>query len=278
MAIRIIAIVFLALLLASPVLAAQVIVIDHPDPLGDHTAAIQAALDRCSFDGADCEIRFLEGTYRFATVSSENFHGTIQGAGTDASVLLPLPGQLAPDADYCADRDELLPVNNDTLWPMMMQFAGGDFTIADLTLSVPYPAFADDQGWCGGFTGLAAILMITGADTRSRIERVAFQGSFPSEPVWAGLLMEGGALVGKQLGGSHAILGSSFREFFWAFNIVGASGGEYVIGGRPQDGNRIDTYMGFEISDMSDSRVMISHNELRVGGQGMWLEIGRAHV
>lgn len=236
----------------------------------DDTAAIQAALDACSYPGANCTIQFRKGIFYTRILAAENFHGTIRGMGQDKTFLKPVSNQLAPDVDTCSETGWASPISKSSKFPVIMQFTGGSLTISDLTFQIDEPVFAADQSWCGGFQGLLSAVLVTGAKSRSRIERVGFEGKNAGETIWVGATLSGGTNFHRVLSGSHSIVSSSFRGLWLGILTSGAASAMLNIGGSPAEGNTFaNCSRGIAIFDYDKSIATVSHNHLEVWGHGI---------
>ena len=75
----------------------------------DDTAALQAALQACVPGGPSCTVRLRAGTYLARQVYANGFHGTVTGAGEDATVVQALPGYVVGKGKASGDPFALPP-------------------------------------------------------------------------------------------------------------------------------------------------------------------------
>jgi hypothetical protein len=114
---------------------------------GDDTAALQAALDRCSGAKRHCTVTLCAGVFETGILRVREFRGTLRGAGPRRTVLRALPdlrvsGNLQ---DFFRD-DPFLP---EQAWPYLVQFIEGEGRVEDLGILVPAPppGSAPTTGW-----------------------------------------------------------------------------------------------------------------------------------
>jgi hypothetical protein len=101
---------------------------------GDDTAALQAALDRCSGARRECSVALCHGVFRTGILRVRDFRGTLRGAGARETVLRALPELPVSDRPGFFRDDPF-----DATWPYLVQFFEGAARIRDLGLSVPTP-------------------------------------------------------------------------------------------------------------------------------------------
>jgi hypothetical protein len=145
---------------------------------GDDTQRLQAALDRCAGAGHgekkhrgkrdECVVRLCEGVFRTAPLRVRHFRGTLEGAGSEETLIQALPDVAVNSNPNGYWRDDPLDPGADP-WPHLVQFIDGRGTIRDLALEVPDPGpdSRPTTGWTG-FTGvnyeMASALLITGRE------------------------------------------------------------------------------------------------------------------
>jgi hypothetical protein len=153
-----------------------------PPPGGaNDTQALQRALDQCVPGGHDCKVQLRAGVYRTKQLQVSGFHGSVRGAGMEATVI----EALAP-LDVSQENGEATlssgggfrskPPSATSPYPYVLTFVGGsDFSISDLTLSVPgSPAtngyYESQDWWADWMNGIYV-------EGDGRIERVGFDAS-----------------------------------------------------------------------------------------------------
>jgi hypothetical protein len=103
----------------------------------DDTAALQAALDRCSSAARPCEVRLCAGVFHTGILRVHDFRGTLRGAGPRATVLRALPDLPVSERDGFFRTDPFDP--DEKPWPYLLQLVEGRAAIRDLGILVPAP-------------------------------------------------------------------------------------------------------------------------------------------
>jgi hypothetical protein len=107
---------------------------------GDDTAALQCVLDAASAVGRHVTIKLAAGTFVTAPLHAIDFRGTIRGAGKGKTVLQN------PDSPvYVTPVFQPNEPSAKNIWPAMIVFLRGDFTVSDLTIHVR--GAVPTQGW-----------------------------------------------------------------------------------------------------------------------------------
>ena len=96
------------------------------------TANIQAALNGCSGAGFGCVVQLRAGTYYTSQLVADNFVGTLRGAGMGATTIVALAQLPVTQAWFSC-----LPDTTACLWPVVLNFVDGRFTVSDLSLDIP---------------------------------------------------------------------------------------------------------------------------------------------
>jgi parallel beta-helix repeat protein len=125
----------LALLFAAALAPAAAFPACLPPSGGDDTAALQAALERCSGARGACTVELCAGVFDTGILRVRNFRGTLRGAGPRATILRARP-DLVVSATPVFFRED--PFSQDP-WPYLLQFVEGKATIRDLGILIPAP-------------------------------------------------------------------------------------------------------------------------------------------
>lgn len=168
------------LIFAAPVALADTHWAPPPGGVND-TQALQRALDRCVPGGHDCKVQLRAGTYRTKQLLVSGFHGSVRGAGMEATVieaLAPLDvSQVNGEATLSnAGGFRASPPSATNPYPFVLTFVGdSDFSISDLTLSIPgSPAtngwYESQDYWADWMNGIYV-------EGDGRVERVSFDAS-----------------------------------------------------------------------------------------------------
>ena len=236
---------------------------------GDDTAALQAALDSCVAFGPGCTVQLTEGIFKSQQLVSYNFHGTLKGAGMNATVLEPF-GILTVTTD-----DPVLsnPPSLDNPWPHFVTFVDSHITISDLTLRVTEPE--PTTPWIifdTEFTRMAGVLLFTGSKADVVIERIMIEGAEDDAgdvntynafygngnfPDAAGI--ETGVGTVLPLSGRFSVRDSIFRKVFYGtpfFNVVDS---QIAVRNNLYEDIR---FIGMDLMDVQGSSVDISHNTM----------------
>jgi hypothetical protein len=107
-------------------------------PSGDEdTAALQAALDRCSGAKGRCSVELCAGVFHTGILRVRDFRGTLRGAGPRATVLRATSDLPVSDRPGFFREDPFSPAREP--WPYLLQLVGGKAAIRDLGILVPAP-------------------------------------------------------------------------------------------------------------------------------------------
>lgn len=248
---------------------------------GDDTAALQAALDRCSHARGPCAVTLCAGTFETGILRVEGFRGTLSGEGARATVLRARP-ELAvndnPDGYYY--DDPFSPARDP--WPYLLQFIGGKGRVRDLALEVPSPPtvappdgpLRPTTGWFffgGEIFELAGALLVTGPERADfEIEGVRI-GAGPDSAsalgttLIAGVSFEGllfnpgdpGPYPVLPLGGRFEVEESSFTGMNRAVSLGELASAE-VAAAR----NRFRSPFAVNAVDISRTRLVVEANLL----------------
>jgi len=248
-------------------------------PSGDTSGAedranILQAVEDAKAAGPGNVVELAAGTFYIGgTTFVDDFYGTFTGAGMDVTVLEAIPE---------------IPVDNpfwpiDPNWvhqnvPILLVFGNGDYTISDMTVSLPH--FPTSEPWLGNARNAHA-MYIVGPNANSVLERVAIEGA---EEVTSasgfntifGVSINGlrpapeGPGLWSPLTGTHVVRACRFRNAQSAIapsHLIDAS---LIAGGGGGDGNLMEnvSQAGGGVW-VQDSLIEYSHNKVvgaRVAG------------
>jgi len=134
----------------------------------DDTAALQAALDRCSGAKRPCAVTLCAGTFRIGILRVRDFRGTLRGRGPERTVL-----RAHPELPVSGDTRDFFredPIEEDEPWPYLVQFIEGRGRVEDLGILIPAPPdrSTPTTGWYllddGPIFELRGALLFTGRE------------------------------------------------------------------------------------------------------------------
>jgi hypothetical protein len=136
------------------------------------TAAIQAALNRCTGGDPRCTVQLLSGTYYVnSQINVYGFQGSFVGAGEGQTTIeVPPTVTLPPEAAQYNIQTATAPYwatppSTSNPWPNIFTFVGGSFSISGMTIEDLNPTPVTSY-WCfpcqGPSTSLEAAIQITG--------------------------------------------------------------------------------------------------------------------
>lgn len=110
----------------------------------DDTDNLQCAFDQAALAGRGTTVRLVAGTYVTRQIVIRDFHGTLSGAGADATIVTnpedPMP--VARTEWYLAEPGPERP------WPILFTALHSAITVSDATFRIR--GAAPLQGWTGG--------------------------------------------------------------------------------------------------------------------------------
>lgn len=247
----------------------------------DDTAALEAALERCSGARRPCVVSLCKGLFRIAPVRVADFRGELKGAGRKRTIIQALPElEVVNDPDEPSDyfRDDPF----GTPWPYLLQFFGGEGEIHDLTVKVPTPAKGQRPtlGWFGStiFELDGAILITTGVNGAEAekpvdfdVERVRIVAGRDPLSVFGTTLLNGIFFQGRVFNpadegsypvypvrGEFSLSNSQFRGMLSGSPVAETDGARVSI-----RGNLYHSGFALHVQDGSHSRLWIVENEWR---------------
>ena len=237
---------------------------------GDDTASLQCALDAAAASGRPTTIRLAAGTFTTAPLHVTNLYGALQGAGKGVTVLTN------PDAPvYVTPVFQPNPPSATNIWPGMLVFVGGNFTVSDLTVRVR--GAAPSQGW--EIFGLVLTKYAFGIDVEGNgreahaaFERVAVIGDLiPDDPFGVGANVINGiyfqGLIGfptappSPTSGSFRVHGCEIRNVGSGTPVFNLRGARVHIEGNTYD----TTFDAAEIGDSTDLDLIFVNNRVTAG-------------
>jgi hypothetical protein len=249
----------------------------------DDTAALQAALDRCSSAARPCEVRLCAGVFHTGILRVRDFRGTLRGAGPRATVLRALPDLPVSERDGFFREDPFDPDGKP--WPYLLQLVEGRASIRDLGILVPAPPAGTrpTTGWTllEGFDPafeLRGAILLTGRQAVDfEVSRVRIEAERDPESVletttfhgveFSGLLFDPNGLE------PYPVFPARGRFRLADSEILG------VLGGAPVwelsqarvevEGSRIRAAVAVDVIDVDLSQVLVRGNRWTTSARGV---------
>jgi hypothetical protein len=249
-----------------------------PPSGGDDTTILQAALDNCmTSHPKGCTIQLAAGTYESQQLIAENFNGTVQGMGMDATVV----EVLAPLVVTVSDENvQDQPPSRTNKYPVLITFLAGNITVADMTFKVS--AYNPTTPWCYGGTGcgqtwLEAPVGVVGSSANLLVERVGFEGG--SGQIDGFTNYNNGALFwgsGSPLTGTFKLVSCRVSGSSNGWEVATVHKAQIIIGGSDHDGNVFEnSELGGVMLDADNSVLEYSGNRVapvaNLGYAGLWV-------
>lgn len=237
----------------------------------DDTANLKCAFDLgVGMPGA--VVQLSKGTYVTDRIVVDGFVGTLRGAGMDATIMRN------PDYSVYVTPDDCFsvpPESPDYAPPYLFVFVGGDYTVADLTVTIIGETPATDwsiwgiRQWLGhGIRSLGGPFMIVGSasglghrQANAAFVRVKMKGEATSDElmqnnVYNAIFYEGAADDFLPLKGGFSVRDSVFET------VASANPVWNVVDSRIEISGNTYTNVGWgaEILDLTDSTVEFSRN------------------
>ena len=240
--------------------ALTVLPTDHDD-----TANLQCAIDYAAALGPGMTVRLAEHTYKTAQLVVEGFRGTIRGAGREKTVVrngdLPMPVQ---NPVTWSD----LPPSSSNPYPTLISVIGDDVVLSDLSIHIvgPNPTTPWYFFGTGPYTFVVPALSAVGSKMSLSAERIEIAGSDKCFPDPEGNLLAG--IEFWNFASSQQPWPTS-STLVVADSVLKSCGGivgyDLVKSKVVVKGNKIDAvYYGLAVSDLRDSSVVASSNEINV--------------
>jgi hypothetical protein len=247
----------------------------------DDTAALQAALDRCSGAGRRCTVSLCGGTFQTGILRVRDFRGTLRGRGPERTVLRALPDlHVSEDLRDFFREDPFHPTQ---AWPYLVQFIEGRARVEDLGVLIPAPPPGSEPttGWYllgeGPFFELRGALLVTGrrpVDFEVHDVRVAAEdpGSDIGTTTFHGVEL-GGLLHDPDDTGDFPVFPARghFHVTDSTFDgvLVGTPLAELAAADVLVARNRYHSTIAVEVIDADQSEIAIVANRWRVSYRGV---------
>lgn len=227
---------------------------------GEDTAALQCVLDAAIASGESVEIRLGEGTFTTAQLVANGFHGTLRGAGTDATVLTN------PDRRLTAmDPGEAIPTPA-APGPSLLAFIDSDVELSDLSIEIRGATPLEEWhifGW--PIHVFAHGILVEGTRAVARFERIRIEGE-PADDlypynVFNGIFFEGFDpwVAPPPLSGVFSVHGSTFRTVASGTPTSNLRSARVVLTGNVYE----DVFYATEIADYADTSFLFAGNRVQ---------------
>jgi len=197
----------------------------------DDTANLRCALAVASREPGHT-IELAAGQFWTRQLWAQNFVGTLKGQGADKTILSnPGPLQVA------TGNVLMSPPSRANLWPALMTFVDGDFTVSDLTIRIKGPQVTTAPWSFGGLldaeNALAGEIIVTGSKADASFTRLTIEGatveqgfSAPYGDVVSIFYQPILGFYAKPMSGRFAVTGCTFRNVSEGFNAIGVEHAE----------------------------------------------------
>ena len=221
------------------------------------------------------KVLLAAGEYYTGPIVVEGFEGYFEGAGMDETIIHNVSGLDVGEISFFNEPTAAAP------WPVLITFSGGDVKISDMRFQIddPEPIHWTYGAWDSyAFYGL---VMITGENINSKVERVAFKGKEVS-PGFLGYNVGNPLLITSHLNmpwgvsGTHGVYSCTFNDLGNTVAVACIGDANVTIGGSALKGNIFENvYYGCEIDDVSGCNVEISYNQfINIGFAGIYSKQG----
>jgi hypothetical protein len=247
----------------------------------DDTAALQAALDRCSGAGRRCTVSLCGGTFQTGILRVRDFRGTLRGRGPERTVLRALPDlHVSEDLRDFFREDPFHPTQ---AWPYLVQFIEGRARVENLRILIPAPPAGSEPttGWYllgeGPFFELRGALLATGrtpVDFEVSDVRIVAEdpGSDLGTTTFHGVEL-GGLLHNPDDSGDFPVFPARGRfhvtDSTFDGVLVGTPVAELAAANVIVARNRYHSTIAVEVIDADQSEIAISANRWRVSYRGV---------
>lgn len=241
----------------------------------DDTANLQCAFDAAVLSGEGAQVQLQAGTFYTGQVVINDFQGKFTGAGMNDTEIINLPELYVTPVDMY-----LNPPSASNPWPSLFSFVNGDYHIADLAIRVT--GDNPTAGWTifgisPPVKELSHAIVVLGNEAHVRVDRVMIEGEPMENSLYGynlinGIYMEGfiGELPWPPISGSLEVYNSEFKHLGGPVPILNLENATVVI-----SHNRIeDVFDASDASDLIDSSVTFSHNQVDGASFGYWYYLG----
>jgi hypothetical protein len=227
----------------------------------DDTANLRCALRMAQREPGHT-IELAAGQFWTRQLWATGFIGTLKGQGADKT-MLSNRGPLK-----VADDVIMNPPSASNLWPSLLTFVDGDFTVSDLGIRMRGPLVAAPWSFFGSIFENVVLgeIIVTGTHADASFERIAIEGATVEEGFGApyddvvSLFFQpilGGWV--KPLSGRFTVVGCSFRNVAMGFNAGVVEHGQMTWHANTV----VDSGAGFEIWDAIHVLVEASRNRVQ---------------
>jgi len=226
----------------------------------DDTANLRCALRVASREPGHT-IELAAGQFWTRQLWAAGFVGTLKGAGADKTILSN-PGPLK-----VADDVIMNPPSSSNLWPALLTFVDGDFTVSDLGIRMRGPLVTAPWSFFGTIFENVVLgeIIVTGSHADASFERLAVEGATVEKGYGAPYddvvslfyqpILGGWA---KTLSGRFTVAGCTFRNVAMGFNAAVVEHAQVTWHANTV----VDSGAGFEIWDAV--HVLVEANRNRV--------------
>ena len=259
-------------------LTAKVLTVQPTD--FDDTANLQCAFDWAATIGPGVKVSLAEGTFFTEQLVVNGVRGTIRGMGQGRTIISNVGHLLPIDAPDCLTGTDPCfadsPPSATNRYPALISVLGDDVTLSDLSIEVVGTHITETWSMWGPFQirALSETLQFYGSNSKLRIQSVSMAGeplAPDAEGFWGGVgtcvLMWSFSRPWFVTGSSMLVKDSTFQG--------GAGVSAYNIdhSGMTLMNNRFelrDFGTATILSDVRNSRILVSHNEVVPLGPGVW--------
>ena len=237
----------------------------------DDTANLQCAFDVALSYGEGAHVQLKAGAFHTGQVVINDFQGTFTGAGMNNTEIINLPNLYVTPVDMY-----LNPPSASNPWPSLFSFVDGDYHIADLAIRI----IGDNptSGWsifgiAPPVKELSLAIAVLGDEAHVRVDRVLIEGEPMENSLYGynlinGIYMEGfmGELPWPPISGSLEVYNSVFKHIGCATPVLNLKDATVVISHNRYE----DVFDASDASDLIDSNVTFSHNQVEGALFGYW--------
>ncbi len=248
----------------------------------DDTANLQCAFDLAATMGPSVTVQLAAGTFTTAQLVVEGVKGSIRGMGQDVTVIHNPSYPMTIDRPYCNTGEGPCfadsPPSADNRYPSLITVLGEDVLISNLQIEIiGKQAVTLWRMWDGpfGFELLSNVMEMMGSHSSLKLHEVTILSGGYS------LDLENMVFIGQAAGpfnmwsasrpwfvtgSSLEIADSTFRGGAGAYLYNLDHSRAFIKGNRFE---LIDYAAGVAISDVRDSHIQVSHNEIVALGAGV---------
>jgi hypothetical protein len=226
----------------------------------DDTANLQCAFDAATATGPGTNVHLVAGEYFTAQIVVSDFQGEFSGAGPTETAIYNLPN--LPVAPYCCSD----PPSDETPWPDLFIFVGGEFSISRLAIHIVGEFPVEPWSIFGlTFDDMGAAIIIMGLENHTEIDQVLIQGETKASSPFGYNLINGIYYEGAMewlgyppISGSYRLTNSTFRTVGYASPLWNLANASVLISHNYYE----DTTFATDGADLVDSTIEYSHNRI----------------